>query len=79
MSPASFLVTDHKMQEVLRDISFVVIIGHVENTYQATRISESKYSVQLLRLPIPPGCDADLAVLLSEFLRFESIGRQPFA
>ncbi len=32
-----------------------------------------------LRLPIPPGCSAEIAVLLSECLSFESIRRPPFA
>jgi serine/threonine protein kinase len=32
-----------------------------------------------LRLPIPPGCGAEMAVLLNECLSFESIRRPPFA
>ncbi len=36
-------------------------------------------STGLLRLPIPPGCSAEIAVLLNECLSFEPISRPPFA
>jgi hypothetical protein len=49
MSTASFLVVNHAiqtMQDVPLNLSFVVLVGDVQNTYRATRISASKYSVQ---------------------------------